>query len=82
MADSTDPLEIRKQLDRIVKTIENCLPNFGQRFYRAGSNKNSLDVSSAGSPSHRTIYLNKIAANIRDYIDSDSQPTIIDNNAE
>ncbi len=32
-------------------------------------------------PSNRTIYLNKIAANIRDYIDTDSQPTIINNNS-
>ena len=79
VVNSTDATEIRKQLDEITKTIENCLPNFGQRFYRTGTNKNSLDVSGTGSPSHRTIYLNKIAANVRDYIDTDSQPTIVDN---
>ncbi len=81
VAASTDPTEIRTQLDQITKTIEQCLPNFGQRFYRTGTNKNSLDVSGTGSPSNRTIYLNKIAANIRDYIDTDSQPTIINNNS-
>jgi hypothetical protein len=81
VASSTDPVEIRTQLDQITKTIETCLPNFGQRFYRTGTNKNSLDVSGTGSPSNRTIYVNKIAANIRDYIDTDSQPTIINNNS-
>jgi Tfp pilus assembly protein PilX len=74
---SNDPKEIRKQLDEIISTISYELPNFAQRFYRNGSDKNSLDVASTGNPSHQTIYLNKIAANIRDYIDSDSQPTIV-----
>ncbi|MFZ4776240.1 MAG: pilus assembly PilX N-terminal domain-containing protein [Terrimicrobiaceae bacterium] len=40
-------------------------PNFGSRFY-----------AGATAP-HKGIYLKKIAANIRDYIDADSQPTII-----
>ncbi len=74
VVDSNSPSEIRKQLDEIIKTISFHLPNFGQRFYRSGSNLNSTtDVSSA----NQTIYLNKIAANIRDYIDTDSQPTIV-----
>ena len=77
VADSTDATEIRKQLDEIIKSITYHLPNFAQRFYRNGTDKNSLDVSSSGSPSRQTIYLNKVAANIRDYIDSDSQPTIV-----
>ncbi len=42
------------------------MPNFGSRFY-------------TGTPAARQqIYLKKIAANIRDYIDTDSQPTFID----
>ncbi len=76
---STDPVEIRKQLDEIIKTITTEVPNFAQRFYRLGVNKNSMDVVSTGTPSDQTIYLNKIAANIRDYITSDSQPTIVNN---
>jgi hypothetical protein len=76
---STDATEIRKQLDEIIKGITYHLPNFGQRFYRIGTDKNSLDVPDTSTAPHRTIYLNKIAANIRDYIDTDSQPTIVNN---
>ncbi|MGH7936995.1 MAG: hypothetical protein ACRD5Z_04855, partial [Bryobacteraceae bacterium] len=72
---STDPAAIRLQLDQIINTIKYEAPNFGQRFYRQGSDKNSLDVPAT----NQTIYLNKIAANIRDYIDTDSQPTVINN---
>ena len=79
---STDATEIRKQLDEIIKTITAQSPNFGQRFYRNDpNNKNSLDVPTTGTPSDQTIYLNKIAANIRDYIDTDSQPTIVNNDS-
>lgn len=70
---------IRKQLDQIIKTVSYHLPNFGQRFYRTGTDRNSLDVSDSAGSTHRTTYLNKIAANIRDYIDTDSQPTIVNN---
>jgi Tfp pilus assembly protein PilX len=72
---------IRTQLDEIINAITYHLPNFAQRFYRNGSDKNSLDVTSTGSPSNQTIYLNKIAANFRDYIDTDSQPTIVNNDS-
>jgi Tfp pilus assembly protein PilX len=81
VADSTDAAAIRTQLDQIIKTITYHLPNFGQRFYRLGSDKNSLDVPNTGSPSHQTIYLNKIAANVRDYISTNSQPTIVNNDS-
>ena len=42
-------------------------PNFGNRLFAA----------STPSAAQKEIYLKKIAANIRDYIDSDSQPTFI-----
>ena len=77
VSESADPAEIRTQLDEIIATIVHHTPEFAQRFYRNGADKNSPDVSSTGSPSNQTIYLNKIAANIRDYIDADSQPTIV-----
>ena len=74
VATSTDETAIRSQLDQIIKTITYHLPNFGQRFYRDAANLNTTtDVPAAD----QTIYLNKLAANIRDYIDTDSQPTII-----
>jgi hypothetical protein len=76
IADSTDAKTMRTQLDQIIKTITYHLPNFGQRFYRGPGGINSTtDVP----PTNQTIYLNKIAANIRDYIDTDSQPTIVNN---
>jgi hypothetical protein len=86
VATSTDASAIRTQLDEIIKTITYHLPNFGERFYRttavSSSNYttalNGLDVN-ADNPTNRTIYLNKVAANIRDYIDTDSQPTIVNN---
>ena len=79
---SADAHEIRTQLDEIISAITYHTPNFAQRFYRTGANKNSLDVDGAGSPSNQAIYLNKIAANIRDYVDTDSQPTIVNNDAD
>ncbi len=81
---SEDPSAIRTQLDQIIKPIQQELPNFPQRFYRLGADLNKIDVTNSAtptSPSHQVAYLNKLAANIRDYIDSDSQPTIINNDA-
>jgi Tfp pilus assembly protein PilX len=71
--DSSDGGEIRRQLDQIIGAIKYHLPDFGQRFYLG--NLNSKNVSSV----KQDIYLHKIAANIRDYIDTDSQPTIVGN---
>jgi hypothetical protein len=44
----------------------NTLTDFGSRFF------------SSPTANQKTMYLERIAANIRDYIDTDSQPTIID----
>ena len=77
VSDSTDPTEIRKQLDQIVASVQYHTPNFGQRFFRNTTALNSYDVINTSASPLRTIYLNKIAANIRDYIDTDSQPTVI-----
>lgn len=55
---------------RVFNNLPNTnspLPNFGNRFFAA----------SIPSATQREIYLKKIAANIRDYIDNDSQPTFI-----
>lgn len=81
---STNAAEIRTQLDRIIQTIEYHLPSFGQRFYRTDtSNLNALQVAASADPnfnlSHEQIYLEKLAANLRDFIDSDNQPTVINN---
>ncbi|MEO5720644.1 MAG: pilus assembly PilX N-terminal domain-containing protein [Chthoniobacterales bacterium] len=47
-------------------TFANTLTNFGGRFF------------ASATADQKNIYLEKLAANIRDYIDTDSQPTIID----
>jgi len=78
---SSDPAVIRRQLDRVIAAIEFHLPAFGQRFYRSGTgagvNLNATDVTAA----HEIIYLQKLAANLRDYIDEDHLPTVVENNA-
>ena len=78
ISDSNDPAEIRPRLDRIIATISNprAMPDFGQRFYQFGFGANGLNGSSV-TEKHSAIYLQKIAANIRDYIDTDYQPTVV-----
>jgi len=77
---------VRTQLNRIIATItnSNAMPRFGQRFYRSGASRSTtgnLNSTSDVTAEHELIYLNKLAANIRDYIDSDSLPTVVSNNA-
>lgn len=95
VSSSTDATTIRSQLDRILAGITNAntnaapsntaaMPAFGQRFYRLNTNGTTLNDTSvvtgtAGANQRTAIYLQKIAANIRDYIDTDSQPTIVNN---
>jgi len=83
--DSTDANTIRRQLDWLIAAIHLQLPNFGQRFYRLNpKNLNDLQVPATRSfPSANCTetYLQKTAANIRDYIDTDSQPTIVNNDS-
>jgi hypothetical protein len=81
---STDVANIRRNLDRVIGAITNtnAAPLFGQRFYRLADVNATNTVPNLGTASpanHSLIYLNKIAANILDYVDSDSQPTIINN---
>jgi hypothetical protein len=60
-------------LDQPVET--GPLPSFGRRFY---TNPAMPPPSNDLKEDHEKTYLLKIAANIRDYIDSDSQPTYVD----
>ncbi len=79
--------EYNRQIQRLVEAIRYHAPKFGQRFYR---NTAAIDATTLNAeqvmplkptdPPHQTIYLYKLAANIRDYIDPDSQPTMIQNN--
>ena len=65
--DSTSGPEIRSQLDTFIETVEAAMPEFGLRFFPAP----------IPDDDQKRIYLTKIAANVRDYIDSDSQPTVV-----
>ena len=49
-------------------TTTNTLTNFGSRFF----------TSSTATADQAKMYVERIAANIRDYVDTDSQPTYID----
>ena len=74
---TNDRATIQRQVDQLVQTLRFHVPLFGQRFYRASATNpslNAVDVTSQNA----TIYLYKLVANLRDYIDTDSQPTIID----
>ncbi len=70
-------------VDQIVQTLKFHLPDFGQRFYRTSAatdsaTLNAKQVAATGSITDpATIYLYKVAANLCDYIDTDSQPTMI-----
>ncbi len=73
----------RTALNRVITAItnSNAAPLFGQRFYRTNNNVLGINDTNAVSTNHAAIYLQKIAANIYDYLDSDDQPTIINNDA-
>ena len=78
-----DAANIRISLNRIIAAITNTnsVPNFGQRFYRLTNTPAGIIATNAVTAEHAAIYLNKIAANILDYLDGDDQPTIINNDA-
>jgi len=73
----------RAGLDRIIAAITNtnAAPFFGQRFYRLSNDAAGINSTNAVSANHAAIYLNKIAANVYDYLDDDDQPTVISNNS-
>ncbi len=79
----TDAINIRTNLDRIITAItnNNSAPNLGQRFYRLGTNEADVNAPYAVTAEHANIYLQKIAANLLDYIDGDDQPTVISNDS-
>ena len=85
---ATATAAIQKQVDQIVKALQFHLPNFSQRFYRTSSATDSATLNATqvvynstlkqeliGDPN--LIYFYKVAANLRDYIDGDAQPTLI-----
>lgn len=77
-----DANNIRINLNRLITAItnSNSVPDFGQRFYRLSKTATGINSTNAVPAPHSSIYLNKIAANVLDYVDADSQPTIVLNN--
>jgi|GEM_PF-980962 len=81
--------DLKKGLDQVVATVRYHAPKFSQRFYRQLNSssalvlnaENTVPPDTAAKP-HRNIYLYKLAANLRDYIDPDSQPTLILDNGK
>lgn len=66
-----DELErIKEELDAIKSAIVDNLPDFGKR------------VAAGASPAEADFYLMKIAANIRDFVDSDNVPTMVARDGE
>jgi hypothetical protein len=78
---------VRTNLDRLIAAItnSNAAPNFGQRFYRFNNVNSTNAVQEEGDlqsvNNHALIYLNKLAVNIVDYIDSDNQPTVVNSDS-
>lgn len=73
---TSDGVEIRLQLDRMIAVINHESPDFGQRFYRLSGDLDAKAVSGV-SPEHAAIYLQKIAANLRDYLAPAALPPTI-----
>lgn len=70
---------VRTNLARLIAAITNtnAAPNFGQRFYRLTNTVPGVNDATVVTADHALIYLNKISANIVDYIDNNSVPTIV-----
>lgn len=69
---TTDAAQIANQTLTIRDAITNNLPKFGERFYSAANG-----TATTPTASHQIAYATRIAANIRDFIDTDNQATII-----
>jgi hypothetical protein len=79
IAGPADAANIRTSLNRVIAAItnSNSVPNFGQRFYRLTNTVEGINATNAVTSEHANIYLQKIAANILDYVDDDDVPTIV-----
>ncbi len=65
--------EIRQQLDHFISTLRRESPHFGQRFYRPQAA--SFNQIGTAPKEREEIYLNKLAANIRDILLPGPNPT-------
>lgn len=77
-----DATNARTALNRLLVAItnSNSVPLFGQRFY-GHSNAATVNVTNAVLPADARAYLQKISANLLDYLDNNDQPTIVNNDS-
>ena len=69
---TTSAAEIAFQTLTIREAMTNNLPAFGERFYSAANGTATVPTAA-----HQKAYATRIAANIRDFVDTDNQATII-----
>lgn len=95
VTNTNDPTIVRNGLDRIIAAITNQsgtnvtnssqrtagMPLFGQRAYRAPPFNSNSANDTIVPPQQSLTYLQRIAANIWDYMDLDSQPTIVNSDS-
>ena len=84
--DAANPVTM-PEIRKLVEAIRFHLPNWGQRFYRTvNPDPSSLSTTQKGTSLNNSndvpagnseIYFYKTAANLRDYVDTDDQPTTI-----
>ena len=69
---TTSAAEMAFQTLTIRDAITNNLPTFGERFYSAANG-----TATVPTIAHQKAYVTRIAANIRDFVDTDNEATII-----
>jgi Tfp pilus assembly protein PilX len=69
---------VQPQISRFVTAVTNASPLFGQRFLRSSYTALALNATNTVDATNAAIYVRKLAANLRDFIDLDNQPTLLD----
>jgi|GEM_PF-76649 len=68
VTNTQDPVRIRLEVEAIRDFILQELPDFGKRYYQNHDSVTAADIK---------IYATKIAANLRDFIDTDPNATVV-----
>lgn len=76
VTNTSTPATIASEVASIAQVITDGAPGFGQRLYAKAEDTKPVPEEDA------SIYVNRIAANLRDYIDTDSNPTVLDEDGE
>ncbi len=74
------PGVMRENMDRVIAAITNtnAAPFFGQRFYRTATTLSAAILNPPQvTPKHQELYLQRVAAHLKDYLDDNALPTIV-----